>query len=177
MLQPALVDVLQQRIGGQVGGGHDLDAIETDDDAVERLAGHDGIGHARLEVGELGPSVQLGIRQVRVEVGLLAAVFGAVHGGQVARFAFLGLGVGAAGNRAGHAQAQLFAFLFAHADDVDFRQELARFLHFRFQLLLHAGRYAEGLGDAIRVVQLAQAGFILAVDLAGVLFHLCLLRD
>ncbi|MNT11591.1 hypothetical protein D3C72_1464820 [compost metagenome] len=113
---------------------------------------------------------------MRIEIGLLAAVFGAVQGGQVARLAFLVLGVGAAGNRAGYAQAQLFAFLLGHADDVDLRQKLARFLHLVFQLLLHAGRDAECLGHVVRVVQLAQAGFILAKDLARLLFHKSLLR-
>jgi hypothetical protein len=79
-----------------------------------------------LEIGLVRPGVERFVADQRVEVGLFAAIARLVEIAGVARLAILGTCVGAAGDRALHADADLVAFLRHDRDDVDPRQEVAR---------------------------------------------------
>ncbi|AAW74965.1 hypothetical protein XOO1711 [Xanthomonas oryzae pv. oryzae KACC 10331] len=171
LLQPADIDVFQQRERGAVGIGSGVRAVEADLQTVQRLALDDRIAQACLEVRELGPGIEQRIRDGGVEVGLLGEVLVLVERGDIARGARLaGAGVGAAGDAAGDADAHLLAGQLVHRDDVDLGQELAGFLHARFQLLLHGrfdGERVENGGDAVELGDLL--GELVELQAGGVL--------
>ncbi len=171
LLQPADVDVFQQRERGAIGVGSGVRAVEADLQTVQRLTLDDGIAQACLKVRELGPRIEQRIRNGGIEVGLLGEVFVLVERGDVARRTRLaGAGVGAAGDAAGDADAHLLAGQFVHRDDVDLGQELAGFLHARFQLLLHGrldGEGVERIADAVELGDLL--GELVELQAGGVL--------
>jgi hypothetical protein len=73
-VQPALVDVLKQRVGLAVGLRGDAGAVPSDHDGVAALLLEDRVAQDRLELGLVAPGVELGIGDRPVEVGLLAAI-------------------------------------------------------------------------------------------------------
>ena len=172
-LQPAFVDVLQQGVCREVGIGLNGGAVEADAHAVQGLALGQHAGHTYLKVRELGPGVNQCVFQVRVVVGLLAVVAACVDGSQVTGLAVLVCRVGAAGDRAGQGQAELFALHFIHRDDVDAIQELAGLLHGVFQLLLDAGSDSKGfVGVAcVDAVELGHTAEKFVIALAAFVAH------
>ena len=108
-LQPAFIDVLQQRVFSTVGGFGTLHAVKADHDAVQRLTLDDGVADTHLEVLEFRPQVQFCVGQHRVKVGLFAFVFHVFHQRRVSWFALFGGGIRGTGNRATDTQTQQLA--------------------------------------------------------------------
>src|SRR5699024_6886527 len=119
---------------GAGGGG----AVEADHDAIERLAAQHLITQAYLEVGELGPGVELRPGDVGVELGGFALVAVVVERADVGGLAVVAADVGARGDGAGDAEADLLALLLVDADHVDQAEKGGAFLQLGFQRLLHA---------------------------------------
>ncbi|VGJ02491.1 Uncharacterised protein [Klebsiella pneumoniae] len=108
-LQPALIYVLQHRVGVAVRGFGTLHAVEPDHDAVQSLALHDGVTDPYLEILEFCPQVQLCVGQHRIKVGLFAFVFHVCHYCRVSWFALFCGGIRSTGNRATDTQTQQLA--------------------------------------------------------------------
>ncbi len=122
-LQPALVHVLEQRVGYAVSGGGGAGPVPADHDAVQRdLLLHRG-GIALREVRELGPGVDAGVLQRHVAVGFEQLVALAVQAQHVASDAVGVAGVGTAGHRAAGTQHHFLALDLADRDHVDPGQE------------------------------------------------------
>lgn len=171
MLQPADVDVFQVRVGDRVGLRGGGGAVEADHHAVQRLLANDDIAHHGLEVGELGPGIQLGVTQVGVELGHSALVALGIQRGEVAGFAILISDVGAGGDGAGNAEGELFAFQLIDADHVDAREEVAGFLNALLQPLLNGGVDGEFLGGVGDAIELRHLGGEVVEVLAGIVAH------
>ncbi|MNY01248.1 hypothetical protein D3C86_1337710 [compost metagenome] len=171
LLNPADVDILQQRVGRAVGVGSRTGAVETNHDAIERLAFNDGARQACLEVLKLGPGIEQGVRDGGVEVGLFAAVSVLVQGTHITRRTSFLVGVSTAGDGAANTKDDSFAVFFIHADDVDFFQEVAGLLNGGFEFLLHRRGDREGLrrgADAVEFGDLLQKA---AVGLTSFITH------
>jgi hypothetical protein len=130
LVQPALVDILKQRIGDAVGLRGNRGAVEADHDPVAALLLEDHVAQQRLELRLVPPRVELGIADGVVEIGLAAEIAAIVGGvGRVGgRAAVARCGVGAPGQRAGDGHPHFGALLLGHAHDVDLLEEVARFL-------------------------------------------------
>ena len=69
-LQPALVDVLTQRVRDRIGIGGDAGAVPPDGDAVEPLLDQDFIAQHGLEIRELRPLIEQRIEDGDVKIRL-----------------------------------------------------------------------------------------------------------
>ncbi|RMN40616.1 hypothetical protein ALQ60_200271 [Pseudomonas syringae pv. papulans] len=118
-LQPALVHVLQHREFSEVGLRRGFETVETDHQTVECDLLLHGSGVTLLEVRELGPGVDLRVRQADIGLGGVQLVSAVIQRGRVLGFAIGGLGVGATGHRTRHAEEHLLTLDLAYADDVD----------------------------------------------------------
>ena len=172
LLQPADVDVLEQRVGGTVGGGGGAGTVEADHDAVECLALEDGVAQAGLEVRHVRPGVEQGVADGSIEVGLLARIPFVVQGGDVTRGTNTGAaGVGAAGNGAADAYANFVADQLIDGNHADAAQELTGLLHAGFQLLLDRRVDGESLGGVGHAAELGDLGGVGFKKLASIVAH------
>ncbi|MNY54665.1 hypothetical protein D3C86_1905610 [compost metagenome] len=117
------------------------------------------------------PRVELGIAQVRVEIGLHALIAVRVHLGDVARGAALGRGVGATGRRARDAKADLLAKLIPDDGHIDGGQECGAFLNLLLHRLLNGGLHGEGRRRFRHAIQVGDSRPILVEQNAGFVTH------
>lgn len=77
-----------------------------------------------MEVRELGPGIDLGVRQANIGLGGRQLVGVLIQRRRIFGFAIGGLGIGATSDRARHANEDLLAFDLGHRNDVDPLQEV-----------------------------------------------------
>ncbi len=172
-LQPAFVNILQQRVFAAVGVFRTLHAVKADHDAVQCLTFHDGVTDTHLEILKLRPQVQLRVGQHRVKVGLLAFIFHIDHQRRIDRFTLFRGGVSGSGNGAANTQPQQLTGLLSHWGDINQRQESGGLLDLVFQRLLHRRLHSELAGQFFNchTVQTRQLLQVSVKSKAGILLH------
>ena len=172
LLQPAFVDVLQERVGGAVGRRCRTGAVKADHQAIARnlLAGCRA--QKRLKFGTMPPAVESGVADVGVVVGLFAAVFVSGQCFDVTRLPLgCAAGIGTTGDSAVDANMDFLAFHRIHDVAVDKAQKGTAFLNLFDQSLFDGrfdGKFLRGVGNAVELGDAAQE---LIVGKAGLIMH------
>ena len=134
-----------------------FDALHhLDHDAVQRDLFLHSCGVTLMEVRELGPGIDLGVRQANIRLGRRQLVGVLIQRRRIFGFAIGSLGVSAACDRTRHANEDFLAFDLGHRNDVDALQEVRFGGNGVVQLLgdrrfngkhLAGQRYTVGFGD------------------------------
>ncbi|MNP10768.1 hypothetical protein D3C76_1029290 [compost metagenome] len=167
-LQPANVHILEQRIQGDVGLNCDVGAVESDHDPVQSDLLLHGGRVALMEVRELGPGIDLGVRQAHIGLSVVQFVQIVVQAGGVLCLAIGGLGVGATSHRAIGTDEDFLALDLGHWNDVDTLQEVRLRSNRVVQLLGDRRVDTEVLADQVNPIALRQSQLQLSEHLRTV---------